>query len=406
VSKTTFAVLIALAVSMPALAQEPPPPWDSVPTVQLEGLRLYWDVGTGDKPYNNTEAVKHGFTLIDQWSPFRDVAGKGAETVAPTDRSPWIKPSYFQRTILQNARTTRSLAVLDIEENFEMDPVKARAENQPGAPDIANSTEWSDRYYSEMASWYTEPLRLLKQRNPLTRVGIYGLQPFARTYWDIPKGGALLDEINRPYERLWRYVDPFVDCYIVSIYTFYDKPETTLYWAANVEENYRRTRQYGEKPVVPYLWLRYHDSNKELGSKEIADYLAEGYPIIPFFCGAKGIVLWGWERQAKTQPYHDLPIFMKSLARLAPFSDDIAAARPEPDEPAWQLWQEKKPLVRRLHIKPDEWLVAIMNPWQAADATGRVRVTCGNVTADLEVEGHHTEVYHLAAGRWERLKCW
>jgi hypothetical protein len=47
-------------------------------------------------------------------------------------------------------------------------------------------------------------------------------------------------------------------------------------------------------PAPWYEWLRYHDSNKQLAGKELAPYLVEAMAVLPYFCGAKGIVLWGW----------------------------------------------------------------------------------------------------------------
>ena len=39
--------------------------------------------------------------------------------------------------------------------------------------------------------------------------------------------------------------------------------------ASNVGENFKRTRQFGEKPVYAYSWLRFHNGNKALAGQEL-----------------------------------------------------------------------------------------------------------------------------------------
>lgn len=56
------------------------------------------------------------------------------------------------------------------------------------------------------------------------------------------------------------------------------------------------------------------------------------------------------------------------------------------------LWKEKRPLVRRLKLAEDEWVVMAVNPWQAEDARTTVTVSCGANGVDLTLAGRHTEI--------------
>jgi hypothetical protein len=150
---------------------------------------------------------------------------------------------------------------------------------------------------------------------------------------------------------------------------------------ANVEENVARMRSYGSKPVYAYLWLRYHDSNAKLKGQEVADYLAEAMAALPYFCGARGTVLWGWEPGGQGPYYRCLPVFLRSLTRVAALSEQIARAEPADDAPVHAAWKARAPLVRRLRVSEAEWLVLATHPWQPESAATNVpcaaaRKTC------------------------------
>jgi hypothetical protein len=185
---------------------------------------------------------------------------------------------------------------------------------------------------------------------------------------------------------------------------FYEQPASIYYIAANMEENYQRTRRYGDKPIYAYEWLRYHDSNKELGGKEVAPYLTEAMAVVPYFCGAQGVVLWGWEPECKGQPYQQLPLFAKSLKRVGDLSERFSKAELVIDEPASILWKEKRPLVRKLKISDSQWAVLAVNPWQSDDAQSKVSVRCGAATVDLPLSGRHTDIFLVRDGKVTKIE--
>ena len=173
--------------------------------------------------------------------------------------------------------------------------------------------------------------------------------------------------------------------------------------AANVEENIERTRRYGGKPLYAYEWLRYHSSNKKLAEQEVAPWLAEAMAVVPYFCGARGLALWGSEPKRQGQYYHTLPAFMNSLGRISDLSDKIAAAKLMPDEPAHVLWNARRPLIRRMRVTADEWIILAVNPWQAEDAISIVELPLERKSISVELRGRHTEIFHCVDASVKRL---
>src|SRR5690606_6986454 len=130
-------------------------------------------------------------------------------------------------------------------------------------------------------------------------------------------------------------------------------PDAILYMAANVEENYKRSRAWGEKPVFAYEWLRLHTSYAWNNGGEVEPYQAEAMAIVPFFSGARAVVLWGYEphwRPENGPIYAQLGTYTRALARVAKLSEKIGRGRLVIDESAQSLWQRHRPLVRRIEL--------------------------------------------------------
>jgi hypothetical protein len=53
---------------------------------------------------------------------------------------------------------------------------------------------------------------------------------------------------------------------------------------------------------------------------------------------------------------------MSSIGRISDLSAKIAAAKLMPDEPAHVLWKAKRPLIRRIRVGADEWIILAVNP--------------------------------------------
>jgi len=405
-NKSIWLATLAVLGGM-ALASDEPAPWEKIRAVPMSGdLKVFWNVGSGDKQ-NAEQAKTHGFLPVDLLNSYADYPGKQKENISnylkDNHANPWKKPAFFERIGKRNIQSKEgkgAIFVHDIEFHFEQDLEKAWADAETRAASKAKSKEqFAAAYWQEWATWYWQPCLWAKQQFPRTPVGIYGIQPFRRDYWGVSgKTAQQIDGTHANDALLWQHIDRHVDFYIASIYVFYDKPDSIYYMAANIEENWQRTRRYGNKPVYAYEWMRYHDSNKKLAGQELAPYLVEAMAVLPFFSGGRGLVLWGSERKSTGQHYQMLPVFMSSLGRVSDLSAKIAKAKLVIDEPAYVLWKAKRPLVRKLEVSPTEWIIMAVNPWQSDNARSTVNVICGRQSVPLALEGRHTEIYDYVLG--------
>lgn len=407
-------MIVSFAASSPAEEPATLTPWEQLPKLALKGgLRVFWNVGGAERAKNDAEAVAHGFELITLVNTYSDYPGKQREninTFLQSNRSnPWQKPEFFERIIRRNtasAGNAGALFVHDIEFPFEEDLDRAWADPAARAASGATDREqFAKAYYRQWASWFALPCQWAKEQYPRTPVGLYGPQPFRRDYWGIAgKTAQQIDGTHRSDAELWQHIAPAVDFSIASVYLFYDDPGSIYYLASNVEENRQRLKQMGNKPLYAYEWLRYHDSNQKLRGQELAPYLVEAMAVLPYFCGADGVALWGFEPKGTGPYYQRLPLFMESLGRLNGISARLASAKPLDDEPAHVLWKERRPLVRRLQTRQGECLVLAVNPWQAADAVSTIKVRCGPREVSLELRGRHTEIYSVVGGKARRVE--
>jgi len=404
------AVALALFACTVAYASETNdlPTWNDLPSIRMKGgLRAFWNVGGREREANELAAADHGLERVALLNTYSDYPGRQKEKIVPNGTNPWNKPPFFERIVRRNIEATppKAIFVHDVEFHFEEDTAALWTNPVLRAASHATSPRaFRDAYYREWASWFTWPCHWAKKTYPHTPVGIYGPQPFRRDYWGVAgKGAQQIDGTHKTDAELWQYIAPAVDFCVASIYCFYDDPGSVYYMGANIEENVQRMRDCGDKPVYAYLWLRYHDSNATLKGQEVADYLAEAMAVLPYFCGARATVLWGWEPKGQGPYYRNLPIFMRSLKRIASLSEEIARAKPLNDMPIHTAWKAKAPLIRTLRTSESEWLVLAANPWQSDAATTNVTARCGAVNLSLAIRGKHTEIYRVSNGRAARI---
>lgn len=378
--------------------------WNTLPTLTFSnGLAAFWDVGGRDKEAHMRCAAAHGFKTVGLLNTYTDYIGKKKESIHPDPRNPWKKPPFFEKIVSRNSAqiaADRDLFVHDIEFHFEekLEPLWQDHELR-AASGATTFDAFQEAYYQAWATWFTEPCIWARKLRPSMAIGIYGPQPFRRDYWGVAgKHAQQIDGTHTTDAQLYRHIAPHVDFCIASIYCFYDTPGSVYYMAANVEENAQRMAAYTpKKPVYAYTWLRYHDSNKKLAGQELAPYLVEAMAILPYFCQAMGVVLWGWE--PKTGPtYTNLPLFMKSLERIARIAAPLSIATPDNAEPVHVLWKEKRPIVRTMRVSDTESYIAAVDPNQAENASSTVAFTCKSKPYTATLHGKHVALFRLADG--------
>jgi hypothetical protein len=406
--------LVGLLWSPSASAQADVRPWQDVPAFEMKGgLAAYWNVYDWSA-INRDRASERGFLSLTLVDPFASRANgpTGRITGSPSDRNPWVKPPYFESTVKADLlRLASHLGpgpndlVLDIEHEFDQNAINAWNDPESRAASrIQTQANFESAYFQQWASWFNLPAQWAREMYPGVRIGFYGPQPFRRDYWGIAgKDAQQIDGTHANDALMWQFIDSEVDFYVASIYIFYDKPDSVFYMASNVEENFARTRQFGDKPVYAYQWMRYHGSNKALGNRELDPYLAEAMALVPFFSGAKAVVLWGHEpqilRDVDGHPYAQLGRYVGALQRVAGLSEKIGRAKPHLDPPAHVLWNTRQPLVRRMDVGPGECVILALNPWQGDDQQSEAAIDCGGQPVRLTMKGRTATLAHVENGK-------
>lgn len=173
--------------------------------------------------------------------------------------------------------------------------------------DIRNATEAevieSIGKLGEIVDW-------LHDEVPTLRVGYYGLMPI-RDYWSPVQYLEAQEHQGEPWYdgnmpqfranyQAWQRANDFlaplvqkVDILFPSLYTFY---EDTTGWVKYATANIQEARRYGNRPIMPFIWMYYHDSTPLRGMQ-----LAAGYwrlELETIMANADGVVVWGGSSQS------------------------------------------------------------------------------------------------------------
>jgi hypothetical protein len=162
---------------------------------------------------------------------------------------------------------------------------------------------FGDSFYLDVENWpvYNAPpevveasiaklirvAEITRATAPNHRFGFYGLLP-QHVHWAFILKKQ--DEIAA-WQRSNELAAPLashVDFVLPSLYTFYDDPEG---WRISAREILVAARRYG-RPVYPFLWPEYQDSNEQLAGKPVPrDYWRMELEFVRQY--ADGVVLWG-----------------------------------------------------------------------------------------------------------------
>jgi hypothetical protein len=197
--------------------------------------------------------------------------------------------------------------------------------------------QFTDTYYFDVENWamsnapqpvidaniqkFKRVAEIARLAAPDGKFGFYGIAP-ERIYWPI---------IRQETEALarWRDIDARsadfvakVDFLFPSLYTFYDD---LAGWETYARAMLKQARLHG-KPVYPFLWPQFHNSNAQLkGQKIPGAFWRRQLELCREY--ADGIVLWGgytelWDEEADW--WVETKVFVDSLRHAS------QAQQPEP----------------------------------------------------------------------------
>ncbi|MBA4356095.1 MAG: hypothetical protein C0405_00030 [Desulfovibrio sp.] len=154
-------------------------------------------------------------------------------------------------------------------------------------------------------------LETMRAAAPKLKIGYYGTLPVVDYWAPAGKDQNLLRTWQEANTQL-QAVAKHVDIIFPSLYTFYDDPAG---WKKYAIATIQEAKRYG-KPVYPFLWYQYHDSNKLLGGKPIpaAIWRMQLETCLKY---ADGVVIWGgykelWSEEAAW--WQETKTFMNALS--------------------------------------------------------------------------------------------
>lgn len=144
--------------------------------------------------------------------------------------------------------------------------------------------------FRTLAQWVREAL-------PVTcKLGYYAMLP-KRDYWRAIQGPTNSGYIAWQAENTAMMpVLDFVDVLFPSVYTFYaDREGWKTYAKANLSE---ALRMAGGREIIPYLYIKYHESNVQLSGQYIPrDYFEMQLNLVKREWSDGAVLFGGWQEQ-------------------------------------------------------------------------------------------------------------
>ncbi len=388
--------------------------WEKFPEFSLPFTIIYEGPRFGDA---QSQPLKRGFSHLASFSgnesatlpvEKRAVTWYHVATDAGTQpwaernlESPWANDMALYRDTWNNQlrnmaslfndsrnsdRPAYDIIALDVERIHDTDrEILGIKTNQRVPESYRNLTDaqFTERYKRDIQRLYAAPADYVRTRtNAGTQLGSYSdvlirgsfnnwlgmtLTPWSDWTTDpnfvlhVMKD-TLSGKIGGPFYNQLNFLTP-------SCYYYYDYNTSPFgkdylaYILFVIEAN----RAWSTKPIIPFVWLRYHDAFNP-AIPFVPNFVAEATAIFPFFSGAKGLWLWdapvGDSRQDNYATYE---YFIAALHRLSQFKNffegDNELVIPQPAVEA----AKNKSVIWRGVIKGSEILIAAQNPYATSD---------------------------------------
>lgn len=384
--------------------------WDSIPSIAIDGsYLLYWNVNDFSRGANESRAVEKGFKTVRLVNTFSG-AGQNRMRILDHIRSnrgrPELRPDEFEGVVRSNIEVNRpkDIYVHDIEFEFDRKrPINLQDSQLSSSRRAISETD----YLKKWGGWFSDPLVWSKGIYPRVPTGIYGPQIVRDSYhgFEIKSRSDFLKETHSD-RLIWAVIDPHVDFYLASVYIPYDRPDAIFYVASNIEENVIAGRGFRDLPLYAYVWLRFHDWNKDLKNRLLGDELVEAVALLPVFSGAKGTVLWGYEPSVTIEDasYSNLSHFISSINRLASIGPLLKGATVDLSYGrAADLWRERRVYIRRLVLGQDDCLFALINPWLQLGGVSEHQIECGGKRHTVALNSRRISLIRLRKDELEIL---
>ena len=285
---------------------------------------------------------------------------------------------------------------LDIERIAETDVQILRLKTDTRVPAQYRSlsdAEFIVAYKRAIRNLYAEAIRYVRQNADLTNTVLssYADTPILNTYLNVPTFSwndwtTNLSRVNYLVKDSTesRVGGPYydqLDALSPSAYYYYDYPsplakDYLAYLLFQIEVN----RAWSTKPVIPWVWLRYHNTSST-PFRFIQPFMAEATAIFPFFSGAAGLYLWEDPTLETTRTDNQAAYehFTQGLYRLSRFADQFQGAYELVIEtPARDLMEKQLPVWRGV-VKNNTILIAAQNPYADDGAKTELVVRYKNV---------------------------
>ncbi|MBO0930326.1 T9SS type A sorting domain-containing protein [Fibrella aquatilis] len=296
------------------------------------------------------------------------------------------------------------ILMVDLERVLETDAAILRLKQNTATPTAYRSlsdTDFLRQYKKDMTALYALGLQFLREKADLTRTKLstYSDVPIRNAYANVV-ANAWTDWTTNPARLNFLTADstglrsggPFynqLDFLSPSSYYYYDypnplAPDFLAYSLFQVEAN----RAWSQKPVIPFVWMRFHDCCGN-NPNFIPANMAEATAIFPFFSGAKG--LWFWDQLNLATTRQDVHAayehFIHGLYRLSQFNGQFAGNYELVIEtPARDLMDARKPVWRGV-FNQNKLLVAAHNPYATDGQTTTLPISYKSWQGSITLTG-------------------